>query len=89
MVKGIVSGPKEVPVRTDPLVDYEDRLVSGDLTASGIQYSDEVTTGDAGVEAVAFSKLVDPLVEGDLMWIEFHLADPGNTIPCQTISGVH
>jgi hypothetical protein len=73
MVKGIVSGPQELPVRLDPLVDFEDRLVSGTLTHNGIQYSQEVTTAGAGVEIAAFSKFVDPLVEGRILWVEFEL----------------
>ncbi len=73
MVKGIVSGPQELPVRLDPLVDFEDRLVSGALTQSGVQVSDEVTTADAGVETIVFSKTIDPLVEGRILRAEFDL----------------
>ena len=35
MVKVIVSGPQEMPVRLDSLVDFEDTLVSGELISDG------------------------------------------------------
>ena len=72
-MKAIITAPSEVPVRVDINRDFEDRLVSGALTEDGIQYSAEVTTGDAGVDVAVLSKLVDPGLEGDILWVEFGL----------------
>jgi len=50
MAKALITAPNEIVVRVDPLIDYKDKLVSGELTEDGIQYSEEVTTGEANVE---------------------------------------
>ena len=72
-MKAIIIAPDEIPVRVDINRDFEDRLVSGDLTSDGAQYSDEATTGDADVDVAALSKLVDPGLEGNILWVEFGL----------------
>jgi len=72
-MKAIITAPTEVPVRVDINRDFEDRLVSGALTEDGIQYSTEVTTGDAGVDVDVLTKVVDPGLEGDILWVEFGL----------------
>jgi hypothetical protein len=72
-MKAIIIAPSEVPVRVDINRDFGDRLVSGALTEDGIQYSSEVTTGDADVDVNVLSKLIDPGLEGDILWIEFGL----------------
>ena len=72
-MKAIIIAPNEVPVRVDINRDFEDRLVSGALTEDGIQYSAEVTTGDADIDVDVLSKVVDPGLEGDILWVEFGL----------------
>ena len=72
-MKAIIIAPNEVPVRVDINRDFEDRLVSGALTEDGIQYSAEVTTGDADVDVDVLTKVVDPGLEGDILWVEFGL----------------
>ena len=74
MAKGMIAGTDEIPVRLDPLIDFEDRLVSGDLTENGVQYSDEAITTDADTYIEAFTKTIDPLIEGELLWVELRLA---------------
>jgi len=53
------------------LIDYEDRLISGDLTGDGVQYSSEVALGTAATDV--FSKIVELVVSGNLLWAEFGL----------------
>jgi len=72
-MKAIITAPGEIPVRVDINRDFEDCLVSGALTEDGIQYSAEVTTGDADVDADVLTKVVDPGLEGDILWVEFGL----------------
>ena len=72
-MKAIIVAPNEIPVRAGFFTDFEDRLVSGELTANGVQYSDEVTTGDANVDVDALSKLIDPVLEGRVILVEFGL----------------
>ncbi len=72
-MKAIIIAPDEIPVRVDINRDFEDRLVSGNLTSDGVQYSDEVTTGDADVDVDVLARLVDPGLEGDILWVEFGL----------------
>ena len=55
------------------LIDFEERLVSGDLTADGVQYSSEVTSGGADAWTDALSKIIDPDIDGDLLWAELGL----------------
>lgn len=55
------------------LIDFEDRLVTGDLTDDGVQYSDEVATGGANVDVIVLEKTVDPVIDGDILWVEFGL----------------
>ena len=49
-MKAIIIAPDEIPVRAGFFTDFEDRLVSGELTADGIQWSPEITSGGAGVD---------------------------------------
>jgi len=72
-MKAIIVAPNEIPVRVDINRDFEDRLVSGDLASDGVQYSDEVTTGDADADVDVLTKVVDPGLEGDILWVEFGL----------------
>jgi len=72
-MKAIITAPGEIPVRVDINRDFEDRLVSGALTEDGIQYSAEVTTGDADVDVDVLTKVVNPGLEGDILWVEFGL----------------
>jgi len=72
-MKAIITAPSEIPVRVDINRDFEDRLVSGALTEDGIQYSAEVTTGDADVDVDVLTKVVNPGLEGDILWVEFGL----------------
>lgn len=53
--------------------DLEDRLVSGDLTDDGVQWSDAHTTESVGQLEEAFTKTIDPGVDGDLLWLELGL----------------
>ena len=70
-MKAIIIAPDEIPVRAGFFTDFEDRLVSGDLTADGIQWSPEVTSGDANVLTDVLSKLIDPVLEGRIIVVEF------------------
>jgi len=72
-MKAIITAPGEIPVRVDINRDLEDRLVSSDLTSDGVQYSDEVTTADADVDVDVLTKVVDPGLEGDILWVEVGL----------------
>ena len=72
-MKGIITGPNEIPIQVDPLIHFEDKLVGGDLTADGVQYTAEITTATANVDVVAHSKTIDPLIEGTILAIEFQL----------------
>ncbi len=72
-MRAIIIAPDEIPVRAGFFTDFEDRLVSGELTADGIQYSDEVTTGDADVDVDVLAKLIDPVLEGRIILVEFGL----------------
>ena len=72
-MKAIVIAPDEISVRVDINRDFEDRLISGDLTSDGVQYSDEVTTSDADVDIDVLTKVVDPGLEGYILWVEFGL----------------
>lgn len=53
--------------------DFEDRLVSGDLTEDGVQWSEPYITQSVGELEEAFIKTTDPGVDGDLLWLEFGL----------------
>jgi hypothetical protein len=55
------------------LIDYTHRLVSGDLTSDGIQWSTEVTTGAANVNVDVLSATIDPKVNGTILLVEFGL----------------
>ncbi len=70
-MKAIIIAPDEIPVRVGLLTDFEDRLVSGDLTEDGIQYSSEVTTGTADTDVTVLSKLINPVIEGEIILVEF------------------
>ena len=64
---------KDIKSKLVPLsvVDYEDRLVSGDLTASGEQYSPEISL--SATTTAVLSKIVEPNIAGDILWIELGL----------------
>ena len=53
--------------------DFEDRLVSGDLTSDGVQWSTAFTTTQIGVLQQAFIKTINTGVDGDLLWLELGL----------------
>ena len=72
-MKAIIIAPDEIPVRAGFFTDFEDRLVSGELTADGIQWSTEVTSGGADVLTDALAKLIDPVLEGRIILVEFGL----------------
>ncbi len=72
-MKAIVIAPDEIPVRAGFFTDFEDRLVSGVLTEDGIQYSSEVTTGAADTDVTVLSKLINPVLEGGVLLVEFGL----------------
>ena len=72
-MKAIISGPNEVPVRAGFFTDFEDRLVAADLTADGIQWSPEITSGGADVLTDVLAKLVDPVLEGRILIVELGL----------------
>jgi len=55
------------------LQDFEDRLVTGDLTADGVQYSPEVTSGAINTWTDAPSKLVEPGIRGEIIRLEIGL----------------
>ena len=55
------------------LIDYEDRLVGGDLTGDGVQFSDEKTTGVADTDIEVLAKTIEPGIAGNLLWGEFGL----------------
>ena len=58
-------------LRALTLLDYEDRLVSGDLTADGVQYLAEVTLGATATEVL--SKIIEPGIAGNILWLELGL----------------
>ena len=64
---------KDIKSKLVPLsvVDYEDKLVSGDLTASGEQYSPEISL--SATTTAVLSKIVEPNIAGDILWIELGL----------------
>jgi len=72
-MKAIIIAPDEIPVRAGFFTDFEDRLVSGALTEDGVQYSSEVTTGAADIDVTVFSKLINPVLEGRILLVEFGL----------------
>ncbi len=72
-MKAIIIAPDEIPVRVDINREFEDRLVSDDLTSDGVQYSAEVTTGSADVDVDVLARLVDPGLDGNVLWVEFGL----------------
>jgi len=53
------------------LIDYEDQLVSGDLTADGVQYSTETTLGATATQVL--SKTIEPGIIGSILWLELGL----------------
>ena len=72
-MKAIIVARDEIPVRAGFFTDFEDRLVSGELTADGIQWSSEVTSAGAGVNTDVLAKLIDPVHEGKIILVEFGL----------------
>ncbi len=70
-MKAIIVAPDEIPVRAGFFTDFEDRLVSGALTEDGVQYSSEVTTGAADTDVTVLSKLINPVLEGGILLVEF------------------
>ena len=72
-MKAIIIAPDEIPVRAGFFTDFEDRLVSGDLSQDGIQWSPEITSGGANVLTDALAKLIDPVLEGRIISVEFGL----------------
>jgi len=72
-MKAIIIAPDEIPVRAGFFTDFEDRLVSGVLTEDGIQYSAEVTTSTADADVTVLSKLINPVLEGEILLVEFGL----------------
>ena len=53
------------------LIDYEDQLVSGDLTADGVQYSTETTLGATATQVL--SRTIEPGISGSILRLEFGL----------------
>lgn len=72
-MRAIVIAPDEIPVRVGFFTDYEDRLVTGDLTADGVQWSPEITSGGANVLTDVFTRLIDPALQGRILLVEFGL----------------
>jgi len=72
-MKAIIIAPDEIPVRAGFFTDFEGRLVSGALTEDGVQYSSEVTTGAANTDVTVLSKLINPVLEGRILLVEFGL----------------
>ena len=72
-MKAIIIAPDEIPVRAGFFTDFEDRLVSGALTEDGIQYSTEVATSAADTDVTILSKLINPVLEGGILLVEFGL----------------
>ncbi len=72
-MKAIIIAPDEIPVRAGFFTDFEDRLVTGVLTEDGIQYSPEVTIGAADTDVTVLSKLINPVLEGEILLVEFGL----------------
>ncbi|MBA7670453.1 hypothetical protein ES703_78599 [subsurface metagenome] len=83
-MKAIICGPDEIPVRADFHQDFIDYLVGGALSEDGIQYSPEVTTGDAGVDVEVLTKVVDLGIEGDILWVEFVLCSEFKAVSSAT-----
>lgn len=50
-----------------------ERLVSADLTTNGVQWSAAVDTTTANTYVTIFSKIIEPGIQGDLLWLEFDL----------------
>lgn len=72
-MKAIIIAPDEIPVRAGFFTDFKDRLVSADLVADGIQWSPEITSGGANVLTDVLAKLIDPVLEGRIILVEFGL----------------
>ena len=72
-MKAIVIAPDEIPVRAGLFTDFTDYLVSGDLTENGVQYAVEVTTVDADTDVTVLSKEINPVLEGEIIGVEFGL----------------
>ena len=60
-------------LRALTLLEYEARLVSGTLTADGVQYLAEVTSGAADTWVDAFTKVIEPGIFGAILWAELGL----------------
>ena len=72
-MKTIVPSPDMIRVATPTVLDLVAYPVDGALTANGIQYSTEVTTGVVNTDVEVLKKTVEPPLEGTLLSIEFGL----------------
>ena len=55
------------------IIDFTQRLVSGDLTSDGEQWSTEVDTTTADTDVVVLEKTIEPKVKGTIIDVEFGL----------------
>ena len=55
------------------LLDFSQRLVTGNLTSDGIQYSTEVTTTTINTDVDILNITIDPGWNSNILWIEFGL----------------
>jgi len=58
-------------LRALTLLDYEDRLIPGNLTTDGVQYSPETTLGATATQVL--SKTIEPGIIGSILWLELGL----------------
>ena len=72
-MKTIVPSPDMIRVATPTVLDLVAYPVDGALTANGIQYSTEVTTGVVNTDVEVLKKTVEPPLEGTLLSLEFGL----------------
>lgn len=55
------------------IIDFTQRLVSGDLTSDGEQWSTEKDTEAADTDVVVLEKTIEPKVKGTIIDVEFGL----------------
>lgn len=60
-------------IPNNDLIDYEDKLVTGNLTSDGIQWSAEIDTTAINTDVEVLSVTIEPKIPGDILWIEFGL----------------
>lgn len=72
-MKAMQSESQHIPLRTDPYEEFVAfPFAKGDLTATGVQYSTQVTTTDAAFTEVE-SATIEPPIDGTIIEVQFSL----------------